>query len=416
MPGDSTPSITQRDHKVNCWEFMGCGREPGGQRVAEMGVCPAAIESRLDGVLGGSNGGRCCWIVAGTFCRGEIQGTFARRYATCKECEFFRLVQTEESPFLWHADSLLLYLSSTEAEERDRLFRVLSQMIDPSVIRSALTDVGALERGAEKHVTAFFSDITGFSTISGQLDPTRLADFLNEYLSAMTRILKAEGGTLDKLVGDGIVGMFGAPACLENDALAAARAALAMQARLASLREEWRARRAWCPGAWSLQMRIGLSSGLAKVGLMGATNFGSYTMTGASVNLAKWLERSCKTYGVPILVSEATRDLIAGEMLLRRIGTVHPKGHVGVEAIYQLLAPRSGASPEVLRSVEIYEAALDLHDHGEWGRAAQLLRRSMQTGAAPDRTAERLLHRCESLDAPAHTKRAAGPPRRRRRR
>jgi hypothetical protein len=95
--GDGGRTTPAGGRPLNCWEFMNCGREVGGRRVAEMGVCPAAVASRLDGVLGGTNGGRCCWIVAGTFCKGKPQGTFARRYASCRQCDFFRRVQSEGS-------------------------------------------------------------------------------------------------------------------------------------------------------------------------------------------------------------------------------------------------------------------------------------------------------------------------------
>jgi len=82
--------------KLNCWEFKKCGRELGGSKVAELGVCPAATEKKADGIHGGKNGGRCCWVIAGTLCKGEIQGTFATKYSNCKECEVYKLVQKEE--------------------------------------------------------------------------------------------------------------------------------------------------------------------------------------------------------------------------------------------------------------------------------------------------------------------------------
>ncbi len=80
--------------KKNCWEFKNCGRNVGsnGDR------CPASSEQRLDGVHGGKNAGRACWVVAGTFCGGIVQGTFARKYDTCEKCEFYRAVKQEESP------------------------------------------------------------------------------------------------------------------------------------------------------------------------------------------------------------------------------------------------------------------------------------------------------------------------------
>ncbi len=82
--------------KLNCWEYKKCGREPGGERVNEMGVCPASIDSSADGLNGGKNAGRICWAVAGTFCGGEVQGTFAQKELTCMNCDFFKLVREQE--------------------------------------------------------------------------------------------------------------------------------------------------------------------------------------------------------------------------------------------------------------------------------------------------------------------------------
>lgn len=81
--------------KQNCWEMKKCGREPGGSHK-ELGVCPAAVEKRLDGVHGGANAGRACWVVAGTLCGGQEQGTFAKKYHNCEKCDFFRQVQKDE--------------------------------------------------------------------------------------------------------------------------------------------------------------------------------------------------------------------------------------------------------------------------------------------------------------------------------
>jgi len=82
--------------KINCWEFKECGREPGGEKVEELGVCPAAIYENLNGIHQGKNSGRVCWLVAGTMCGGEVQGTFANKYKDCRECDFYHLVKQEE--------------------------------------------------------------------------------------------------------------------------------------------------------------------------------------------------------------------------------------------------------------------------------------------------------------------------------
>lgn len=82
--------------KINCWEFMKCGRQPGGKKVSERGVCPAATESRTDGMNSGSMGGRACWAITGTFCDGTVQGEFALKMSGCIHCEFYRRVAYEE--------------------------------------------------------------------------------------------------------------------------------------------------------------------------------------------------------------------------------------------------------------------------------------------------------------------------------
>jgi len=81
---------------LNCWDFKKCGRQPGGSRVSELGVCPASIDVKADRLNGGRNGGRICWALTGTLCGGKVQGTFAQKLANCMECEFYRLVQTEQ--------------------------------------------------------------------------------------------------------------------------------------------------------------------------------------------------------------------------------------------------------------------------------------------------------------------------------
>jgi len=84
--------------KLNCWEFKKCGREPGGEHVQDLGVCPATEEKRLDGTHEGTNAGRSCWVMAGTLCKGEVQGTFAQKYKNCEICDFYKLVKAEEFP------------------------------------------------------------------------------------------------------------------------------------------------------------------------------------------------------------------------------------------------------------------------------------------------------------------------------
>ncbi len=84
------------DKKLNCWEFKRCGREVGGSKVFDFGLCPAATEQRLDGIHDGMNAGRACWVIAGTLCEGELQGTFAKKFKNCRKCDFYIKVMDEE--------------------------------------------------------------------------------------------------------------------------------------------------------------------------------------------------------------------------------------------------------------------------------------------------------------------------------
>jgi len=82
--------------RQNCWEYMKCGRQPGGDKAAELGICPAADDRSYDGINRGQNAGRFCWAVAGTFCGGKVQGTFADKRESCLSCVFFNKVRAEE--------------------------------------------------------------------------------------------------------------------------------------------------------------------------------------------------------------------------------------------------------------------------------------------------------------------------------
>jgi hypothetical protein len=82
--------------KLNCWEAKKCGRQPGGAKVTEAGVCPATTETKVDGINSGKNGGRSCWAITGTLCGGKVQGTFATKLGNCKECAFYKLVVMTE--------------------------------------------------------------------------------------------------------------------------------------------------------------------------------------------------------------------------------------------------------------------------------------------------------------------------------
>ncbi len=93
--------------KLNCWEYKQCGREPNGVNSVALGVCPASVETRLDGVHGGKNAGRSCWVPAATLCADRVQGTYGQKFGECSKCEFYRRVKEEEATKFLFAPLLL---------------------------------------------------------------------------------------------------------------------------------------------------------------------------------------------------------------------------------------------------------------------------------------------------------------------
>ena len=84
--------------KMNCWEFKKCGRQPGGHKAADLGICPVTVHQDLHGAHDGKNAGRACWVVAGSLCGGKIQGTYAQKLTNCWRCDFMIAVKKEEEP------------------------------------------------------------------------------------------------------------------------------------------------------------------------------------------------------------------------------------------------------------------------------------------------------------------------------
>ncbi len=279
-------------------------------------------------------------------------------------------------------------------EEREKVKSMLGSMIDPVVVSEGMKDLAALKRGDEKLITAFFSDVANFSSISEQLTSVQLASLLNEYLSAMTLILKNHGGVLDKYIGDAIVGIFGAPLDIGEHYLKASRASLEMIQKLQELREHWTKNNLYTKDAQVMDIRIGINTGLAKVGFMGTDAMGSYTMMGDTVNLAARLEAAAKDYGVNILISESVKKEIESEMFTRELDRVRVKGKSEPVKLYELISKKSDISESINESTKIYEEAFLLYLGTNWTAAIKKFQESVKVRNKPDKAAELLIDRC----------------------
>jgi len=153
--------------------------------------------------------------------------------------------------------------------------------------------------GVNQKITVLFADIRGFTSLSEKENPEKIVGLLNKYFTAMSEILFAYGGTLDKYIGDGLMAIFGAPTASPEDAKNALKTAVAMQKRLVKLNEELR-----LEGFSSVEVGIGLHTGIATIGYIGSEQRSEYTAIGDSVNIASRLEQNAR--GGQILISEAT--------------------------------------------------------------------------------------------------------------
>ncbi len=268
---------------------------------------------------------------------------------------------------------VLLKLGSEELQRR-RMKALFGAYVSPELVDQMVESGRDPELGGtEAEVSALFSDVEAFSAFSEQLSPNELVPLMNEYLSAMTDALQAEGGTLDKYIGDAIVVMFGMPLPIQDHAARACAAALCMQEHHAELRRQWAQSGKWPEVVEQMRTRIGINTGVAVIGNMGSRVRFNYTMMGDSVNLAARCESGAKSYGVYTLVTGATLRAALSqlpELFYRKLDRIVVKGRTEPVDIFELW-DRTISRELALRCRELYEHGLLLYFNGEWAAALE---------------------------------------------
>jgi adenylate cyclase len=224
-----------------------------------------------------------------------------------------------------------------EEREKRKVRGAFQQYLSPEVIRRLLENP-ELVTPRKTEITVMFSDIRGFTTISEKLDAQDLALFLNRYLTAMTQIVFAHNGTLDKYIGDAVMAFWGAPFEEPGHSVQACHAALEMLEQLSILQKQWQAE-----GKPRLDIGVGLNTGVASVGNMGSELRYGYTAMGDSVNLAARLEGLNKEYGTRLLVTESTYRAVGAadpDLLFRELDLIRVKGKLQPVTIFELVGKR----------------------------------------------------------------------------
>ncbi|MFP4483332.1 MAG: CHASE2 domain-containing protein [Spirochaetaceae bacterium] len=253
------------------------------------------------------------------------------------------------------------------AQERSYIRNAFSHYLSSDVISDLISDPNKLRLGGEKkHLTAFFTDVKGFSTISEKLDPESLVSLLNEYLTAMSDTILEMRGTIDKYEGDAIISFFGAPIDLPDHARRACLSAVRMKRVEQDLNERLlEAQRT--PGP--LLTRIGINSGEMVVGNMGTLQKMDYTMMGNAVNLAARLEGVNKQYGTWILASEATRNEAGDHFAYRKLDRVRVVGIETPVRLFEVVEEQSQIDPLVKEALDTFHEGLNLFENREWEEA-----------------------------------------------
>lgn len=255
-----------------------------------------------------------------------------------------------------------------ESRSKRQFTELFGQYVPPELVDRMAEDPEKYTMdGREEVLTVLFSDVRGFTTISESLNAKDLSSYINDYLTAMSLVIRGNRGTLDKYIGDAIMAFWGAPVADADHARHGVLTALQMQHRAVTLNQEFRAK-----GWPEFHIGIGVNSGLMRVGDMGSKLRKAYTVMGDPVNLGSRLEGITKQYGVGILVGEETRRTVK-DMVFREVDRVRVKGKDEAVAIYEPVGADSEVDKSVHDELKLWNQCLRYYRAREWDEAGVAL-------------------------------------------
>jgi adenylate cyclase len=252
-----------------------------------------------------------------------------------------------------------------ESRTKRQLTGLFGQYVPPELVEEMSRDPENYSMAGRKaELTVLFSDIRGFTTISEGLEPNELATLMNQYLGAMTLVVRKHRGTLDKYIGDAIMAFWGAPVDDPEHAKNAVRTGLEMHVALHELNKDLVAR-----GWPELKIGVGVNTGPMTVGDMGSPVRQSYTVMGDAVNLGSRLEGITKQYGVGFIVGESTRELLKKEFVFRELDRVRVKGKEDPVGIYEPVGEEGAVAADDLDEIKLWNQVLRAYRAQDWDKA-----------------------------------------------
>lgn len=264
----------------------------------------------------------------------------------------------------------IIYGFVVERRGKRQLSALFGQYLPPELVTEMSEDPESYIQGAQtRDMSVLFSDIRSFTTISESLSAEELSELMNMYLTPMTKIIHNSRGTIDKYIGDAVMAFWGAPLKDEDHARHAIKGGLAMLERLKGVQEMF-SERGWP----QINIGVGINSGMMSVGDMGSEFRMAYTVLGDAVNLASRLEGLTKTYGVEIIVGEATKNAVP-EYAYRELDLVRVKGKDQPVGIYEPIALHNELSPEEEDEMAEFHESLKYFRQQDWDTAEKKLKK-----------------------------------------
>ena len=252
-----------------------------------------------------------------------------------------------------------------EDRRRRRVQHAFGHYLAPAIVDQLIDSEAPLHLGGEeRQVTIMFADLSGFTALSGKVGPSELMTVTNSYLAIIVEAVEATGGYIDKFIGDAVMGIWGAPAPDADHAASAATAALAAVTAVMRAKEA-----ADTQGRPGYAVKIGLNSGRAVVGNVGAERRYNYTAVGETVNIAARLESVPGDYACRIVVGPATAAAIKDSFVVNELDWIKVKGKEDAIAVYELVAAQQAADTAVLAYGDAYHAALERYRAGDFAAA-----------------------------------------------
>ena len=252
--------------------------------------------------------------------------------------------------------------------ERDRrqVRDAFARYLSPVLVDQLARQPERLTLGGEKRdLTLLFSDIRGFTSFSEDLDPQELGRFMNSFLTPMTTVIQARGGTIDKYIGDCIMAFWNAPLDEPDHAGKALEAALDMRRALEAFN-------AAAPGRRPIQIGVGVNTGLCSVGNFGSEQRFDYSALGDAVNAASRFESLTKHYGVDILIGETTAELCRDRFALLPVDRIKVQGKARPVLLHALMGgAETLADARFRRLAEAQDAMLVAYWGRRWGEASR---------------------------------------------